>query len=95
MRSTYKKYGKKRRTIRHKRSTRGTARGRKGVRATQKSRRVRMRGGRSYEPTIGTYEGIPYTKDTVVSGTYGIRNIKEQEKHDEYMEQQGSEQNGI
>jgi hypothetical protein len=89
MHSRSKKYGKKKRTMKR------TMKKRHMRKSTRKVRKTRMKGGRSYEPTIGTYEGIPYTKDTIISSTYGIRNIKEQEKHDEYMDQQGSEQSGI
>jgi hypothetical protein len=44
-----------------------------------------MRGGRSNKPTVRTVEGIPITKDAVVTvdgiqGTYGLKAFEEHEK---------------
>ena len=63
-----------------RRSTRRSTR-----RSGNKRRSTRMRGGRSNKPTVRTIEGIPITKDTVVSvdgiqGTYGLGAFEEHEK---------------
>ena len=70
-----------------RRSTRRSTR-----RIGNKRRSTRMRGGRSNKPTVRTVEGIPITKDAVVTvdgiqGTYGLKAFEEHEKD---MDRQGT-----
>jgi hypothetical protein len=55
-----------------------------------KKHSARMRGGRSDEPTVKTVDGMPVTKDAIVSipgyGTIGVEQFK---KHEEYEDFQG------